>query len=703
MCQICSMNPLSYNGEGGQLGRQSTGSDGLGPFFSADLPQFGGVGPNFRVSQSATSDQNINGVLSGNKWGGTTLSYSFPTAANQYEAGYSETSTFGEATAALKTATRYAIGLISQYTNLVTQEVAPTTAADIRTAFSDSANPTAYAYYPSDSTKGGDVWYGRNYTEYQNPIKGQYAWATVIHEIGHAVGLKHGHQNGGPGNTAMQTAFDQMAYSIMTYRSYAGGPTTGYTNELNGYAQTYMMYDIAALQTMYGANFNTNSGNTTYSWSATTGEMFINGVGQGAPGGNRIFMTIWDGNGVDTYDFSNYTTNLNIDLTPGSFSITSTSTTFQRASLGAGNLAPGNIFNALQFNGDARSLIENANGGSGNDSITGNAADNVLNGNGGNDSLRGNGGNDSIDGGSGTDTAVFGSARNAYTLVSYNGQAVVFGVSADGIDTLANVENLQFADMTVTTSALPVFKAFEYLASHGDLITALGANQNSAWNHYLNFGAREGRSLDTFGNYRYVASFDDLVTFIGPDQDAAAQHYVQWGFAEGRGARLFNFQEYAAGYTDLMAALGTAQESLAQHYIQYGRAEGRVRDNFDNLRYTASYDDLINAFGTHREAALNHFVITGFGEGRNKTLFDAVQYVASYSDLIGAFGLNSDAATSHFITNGKSEGRARDNFNATQYLANYADLRAVFGTNEDAATRHYIQYGFNEGRTDRVI
>ncbi len=96
----------------------------------------------------------------------------------------------------------------------------------------------------------------------------------------------------------MQSAYDQMAYSIMTYRSYAGASTTGgYTNETNGYAQTFMMYDIAALQTMYGANFNTNSGNTTYSWCATTGEMFINGVGQGAPGGNRIFMTLWDGNG----------------------------------------------------------------------------------------------------------------------------------------------------------------------------------------------------------------------------------------------------------------------------------------------------------------------------------------------------------------------------------------------------------------------
>lgn len=72
-----------------------------------------------------------------------------------------------------------------------------------------------------------------------------------------------------------------------------------------------MTNDILALQTMYGANYNTQSESTVCTWSATTGQMFINGIGQLAPSGgvggsaNRIFETIWDGNGVDTYDLSN--------------------------------------------------------------------------------------------------------------------------------------------------------------------------------------------------------------------------------------------------------------------------------------------------------------------------------------------------------------------------------------------------------------
>ena len=138
-----------------------------------------------------------------------------------------------------------------------------------------------------------------------------------MHETGHALGLKHPHEVRGSFG-AMPLDHDSLEYTVMSYRSYVGGlDHGGYTNGSTSYPQTLMMYDIAALQTMYGANYTTNTGNTVYNWSATTGEMSINGVGQGAPAGNKIFMTIWDGGGNDTYDFSNYTTNLTVNLQPG--------------------------------------------------------------------------------------------------------------------------------------------------------------------------------------------------------------------------------------------------------------------------------------------------------------------------------------------------------------------------------------------------
>jgi len=68
---------------------------------------------------------------------------------------------------------------------------------------------------------------------------------------------------------------------------------------------------------MYGAIFSTRAGNTTYTWSPTTGEMSIDGVGQGAATSNTAYAAIWDGNGTDTYNLSNYTTHLMLDLRPG--------------------------------------------------------------------------------------------------------------------------------------------------------------------------------------------------------------------------------------------------------------------------------------------------------------------------------------------------------------------------------------------------
>ena len=71
--------------------------------------------------------------------------------------------------------------------------------------------------------------------------------------------------------------------------------------------------------------------------------MSIDGIAQGAATTNTAYAAIWDGNGTDTYDLSNYTTALSIDLRPGEWSLLSTA---QLANLGAGNLAHGNISNA---------------------------------------------------------------------------------------------------------------------------------------------------------------------------------------------------------------------------------------------------------------------------------------------------------------------------------------------------------------------
>ncbi|MCP3445724.1 FG-GAP-like repeat-containing protein [Bradyrhizobium sp. CCGUVB14] len=416
------------------------------------------------VNVSATNNAEIDGLLAGSKWSGT-ISYSFPDSpgdyVNPYAGGSGEPTAIGFASAPsqMQAAINYAIALIQSYTNASIQ-YAGTNGADIMIAQS-SLPPTSYAYYPGNYAAGGDVWFGTQY-DYTQAQLGNYYFTTALHELGHAFGLKHSQETGGVANVAVPTAHDDSEYTVMSYRSYVGGPLTGYTNEDYGYPQTYMANDILALQTLYGANYNTQSGNTVYTWSPTTGQEFINGVGQLAPGGgvggsaNRIYDTVWDGNGVDTYDLSNYTTNLTIDLNPGASSVFSST---QLAYLGRGHYASGNVYNAYLYNGDARSYIDNATGGSSDDIIIGNTIANVLKGGGGNDTITGGGGNDIIIGGTGIDTAVYSGSEVNY-LISYDETTQTYTIvdersgSPDGTDTVSGVEYFQFSDDTVASSSI---------------------------------------------------------------------------------------------------------------------------------------------------------------------------------------------------------------------------------------------------------
>ena len=414
------------------------------------------------VSVAATHNPEIDGLLYGTKWSGT-VTYGFPNSPDAYVAGYGSGEPlapgFSQVPVAVQQAITYAVGLVMSYTNLNIQ-FAGANAADIAVAQSSAANPTSYAYLPYNGPEGGDVWFGTTY-DYSAASLGNYYFATALHEFGHSLGLKHSQETGGVANVAVPAAHDDLEYTVMSYRSYVGGSvTSGYTNEAYGYSQTYMANDILALQTMYGAKYTTHNENTVYTWSPNTGQEFINGVAQLAPGGgigggaNRVFMTVWDGGGVDTYDLSNYTTAVTINLNPGASSITSPT---QLAYLGNGHYAQGNVYNAYLFNGNAQSYIENATGGAGNDTLIGNAIANILNGGAGNDTLTGGGGNDTLIGGLGTDTAVF-SGNKANYLISYDSATQTFTVadqrtgSPDGTDTVTGVENFWFSDGVFASS-----------------------------------------------------------------------------------------------------------------------------------------------------------------------------------------------------------------------------------------------------------
>lgn len=206
---------------------------------------------------------------------------------------------------------------------------------------------------------------------------GSYFYYTTLHEIGHALGLSHPFD--GP-NYTLASDMDNNDYTVMSYTK----------TQTGSYDSSLQQLDIEALQYLYGANTATRSDDTTYSWQPG--------------GGDELRATIWDGGGTDTIDFSNQTTNCDINLQAGAFSY---------------------IRNAYDYPDDKVAIaqgvvIENAIGGSGNDNISGNDANNHLQGGAGDDTLYGGIGTDILQGGAGNDTYLLHSddlQKGAVTII----------------------------------------------------------------------------------------------------------------------------------------------------------------------------------------------------------------------------------------------------------------------------------------------
>jgi serralysin len=383
---------------------------------------------------SLSGSNRIDGLLTAFGWAGDSITYSFPDSANDFH--YTgERDTFSAVGANIESTARFALDKdfgstandgfsIEGFTRLSVTE-GTDAASTIRYGHTDDAGATAFGYFPGWGELHGDIWVGNDIDDsghsFEDQVQGDWTFAALLHETGHAFGLKHGHVSSEQFPT-LDLAYDTPEYTVMTYRSFEGDEPIGPVIEEFGYAQTFMMSDIAALQHMYGANFSVNSGRTVYSWSPDSGNTLVNGKVGLQPGGDAIFATIWDGGGKhDTYDLSAYQSDLSLDLRPGQHCVFSED---QLSDLGyflkpGVHMARGNIFNALLYREDRRSLIEDAIGGSGDDSLVGNQGRNVLTGNSGNDFLIGMTGADRYVGGAGNDVFFHSSGEGVDTVVDF--------------------------------------------------------------------------------------------------------------------------------------------------------------------------------------------------------------------------------------------------------------------------------------------
>ncbi len=295
-------------------------------------------------------------------------------------------------TATEMAAYRAALQQFANVANITTQEVFTATGAD----FSESWVSNAYM-----QANHGDFGGWHQYPRTTAPALGEYnfertsangasIWTAnslapggrgfrlMMHEIGHGLGLAHPHDTD-MGTTLLPgvvlssdlgtNSYNQHTYSIMSYNE---GPYQTSMANIYGHSATPMAFDIAAMQFLYGANTTYQSGANTYVLPT------LNAAG-------ATWSCLWDTGGNDTISAASATTAATIDL--------------RAATLVNGDANAGGFISQVLgiFGGVTIAngvVIENAIGGSGNDTLTGNDADNVLDGGLGIDTLIGGLGND---------------------------------------------------------------------------------------------------------------------------------------------------------------------------------------------------------------------------------------------------------------------------------------------------------------------
>ncbi|WP_371232786.1 M10 family metallopeptidase C-terminal domain-containing protein [Pseudomonas sp. QE6] len=552
------------------------------------MPTPTGSSPNTFVILS--SNTQTNALIDGTKWWGgagtLSLSYSFLGNTAYFDPYYSdahEPDAYFVLSAGQQAAATKALATWSAVANISFSKITEsnTQVGTLRFGgyWNMDADAAAWAYMPDSTPSAGDVWIGPNTGA--TPQAGDFDYLTFVHEIGHALGLKHPFEPGSSNGTILPAQYDNVRYTVMSYTDpYYFEPTTP------------MLLDIAAIQYIYGANMSWQTGNNTYKWAA----------------GTSVFETIWDAGGTDTIDGSNQLDAVAINLNAGSFS--SIGKKFWDGSSYINNCL------AIAYGAN----IENATGSGYNDRLTGNGLNNVLNGAAGADVMIGGDGSDAyyVDNSGdvvsetnanattgGTDTVL--SYLSAYTLGSNleNLRLLASGAANGTGNALNNTLYAGSGDNRLDGGAGIDLLAYNYASKGITLnlgLTTAQATGGSGTDTVLNFERVSGSAYnDTLtgnsgANYLYGNAGNDVL-------NGAAGADVMIG-GDGSDAYYVDNSGDVVSETNANATTG-GTDTVLSYLSAY-----TLGSNLENLRLLAS--GAANGIGN----ALNNTLYAGSGDNR---------------------------------------------------------------------------------------
>ena len=615
------------------------------------------------MAPTFTNEQVVGQINSGASWTGSSISYGFLQSAPSWDIGY-EGNGFTAFTATQQIATRSVMELWEDLISKPIYEVGSSQEyASINFANTTSYINYAHAYYPGTYSWAGEVWLNApTYTGLYNPDPGDYYFMTILHEVGHALGLSHpGAYNGGSPTYANNAEYaqDTHQWTVMSYFNAANTGADWHGGSGWQYAQTPMVHDVLAIQSIYGADTTTRAGNTVYGFNSTAGNALYDFSLNNSP-----VLTIYDASGIDTLDLSGFSLRAIISLAPGTYSSVGGTTSTMTYNVGiAGN-----------------TIIENAIGGSGDDLIYGNGANNDLQGGGGNDTLWGYSGDDILSGGSGTDWAEFSLTFTSYSFAFF---PTFIEITGEGVDTLADdIEWIGFSDLDFSYQAISDYFVEVEIENDG----ATGLITKGGNYHIVTPDGRIG--LTYFGQTVGADSFAGF-NVIQAEANGSSGYDVLWQHSSGG----YSFWE-----VDSLGAFSTGGWLAASEYADYEdrfsfdiNGDGKIGHSFSTVETSGNLNLLSSTSGQYflEDSDGVKTGLTYFGQAAGTDSFAGFSAVQAETGPSGGFEVlwqNTSGKYSYWDVDSTGAFRTGGLLEASRYV-DYED-RFSFDINGDGKIGH---------------